>query len=330
MPRLSSLSAESATAIYNTLRQHYETVGITIVNKRSDLDLLISERPDLAFMGLGYIYDDLTNSKIWVSTYLEQHGIRHTGSGRKALEFERNKHLAKQRIIEEGLMTSPYQVIKTNMPYLDTGLLLRFPLFVKPTNMGGGLGVDKNSVVHNFADLRSKTISITENHASDSLIEEYLPGREFSVAILKKENSPDYVAMPIELVTENNSRGDRILSQYVKSSNKETVLAVDDPSTRTKIVNIALGVFNALGAQDYGRIDIRLDAAKLPNFLEANLIPSLIKGYGSFPKACALNIGMSYEEMILQIVRLGLAQTPRADDSETILESTLAPTSASE
>jgi hypothetical protein len=44
----------------------------------------------------------------------------------------------------------------------------------------------------------------------------------------------------------------------------------------------------------------------VPNFLEANLIPSLIKDYGNFPKACAINIGMGYEQMLLAIVQLGL------------------------
>jgi hypothetical protein len=49
-----------------------------------------------------------------------------------------------------------------------------------------------------------------------------------------------------------------------------------------------------------------LDKTGTPQFLEANLIPSLISGYGSFPKACVLNIDLDYEPMILSIVRLAL------------------------
>lgn len=69
---------------------------------------------------------------------------------------------------------------------------------------------------------------------------------------------------------------------------------------------LALASFHALGARDYGRIDIRLDSDGVANFLEANLIPSLISGYGSFPKACELNIGLEYEPMIISITELGL------------------------
>ena len=114
--------------------------------------------------------------------------------------------------------------------------------------------------------------------------------------------------MPIELVAETNRRGDRILSQKVKSSNQETVLSIIDPNTKLQVADTAARVFEALGARDYGRIDIRLDEAGTPHFIEANLIPSLIDGYGSFPKACALNYSMGYEAMILSIVSLGLAR----------------------
>jgi len=73
-----------------------------------------------------------------------------------------------------------------------------------------------------------------------------------------------------------------------------------------------------LGARDYGRIDIRLDATGTPHFLEANLIPSLISGYGSFPKACVMNIGLEYEPMIMRIANLGLSRN--IDDFETMVE----------
>jgi D-alanine-D-alanine ligase len=51
-----------------------------------------------------------------------------------------------------------------------------------------------------------------------------------------------------------------------------------------------------------------MSAGGVPHFLEANLIPCLIRGSGNFPKACLMNQGMDYEAMILQIVRLGFAR----------------------
>jgi len=84
---------------------------------------------------------------------------------------------------------------------------------------------------------------------------------------------------------------------------------VTDPYIRSSVVELAINAFNALGARDYGRIDIRLDDTGLPYFLEANLLPSLISGYGSFPKACMLNDNLAYEPMIMKIARLGLQRT---------------------
>jgi D-alanine-D-alanine ligase len=98
------------------------------------------------------------------------------------------------------------------------------------------------------------------------------------------------------------------LSGQVKSENVEQVLEVTDLKVRSKVITLALAVFEALDARDYGRIDIRLDATGTPHFLEANLIPSLISGYGSFPKACLLNVGLDYEPMIMTIVNLALAR----------------------
>ena len=146
------------------------------------------------------------------------------------------------------------------------------------------------------------------------LIEEYLPGREFSVAVLKDDFSAGHLAMPIELIAPPDKNGSRILSGSVKSSNAEQALEVTDPVIKSKVTALALDAFYALGARDYGRIDIRLDKTGAPHFLEANLIPSLISGYGSFPKACILNIGLGYEAMIMRIARLGLARNTNVNE----------------
>ena len=115
--------------------------------------------------------------------------------------------------------------------------------------------------------------------------------------------------MPIELIAPLNDKDTRILSGKVKSSNTEQAIAVTDAAVKSVVSELALDVFTALGARDFGRIDIRMDDQGVPHFLEANLIPSLISGYGSFPKACLLNLGLDYEPMIMNIAQLGLARS---------------------
>lgn len=311
---LGSMNHESRTAAQGVLAKHYTKVGITIVNNLTDLKALVAKQPDLVFLGMKFVSADPALgmhdlNKIWVTQYLDEHGIPYTGSSQVAHELELNKALAKQRVLDVGLNTSRFFVALQSGEPLRHEQPLDFPLFVKPTNRGGGQGIDSQSVAHNFDELQSKINSIAIKFRTDSLVEEYLPGREFSVAIMKQEYLDVSLAMPIELIAEKDIRGARFLSRKVKSSNAEQALKVTDQVVRHAVCALALDVFYALGARDYGRIDIRLDKNGIPQFLEANLLPSLISGYGSFPKACLLNKGIDYESMILRITKLALSRS---------------------
>ena len=308
----SSMSQVSCDAIFDVLSKYFTNVGVTVVNNLSDLEALASKQPDLVFLGMKFVPANpklgaKDPNKVWLSDYLDNKGIAYTGSSQVAHELERNKAMAKQRVFMADLKTPEYCIIERNRTFSNDDLTINFPLFVKPANRGGGLGVDSDSVAHTFEQLQSKVHSIHTNLNSDALVEEYLTGREFSVAILKEEFSDKYCVMPIELIAPPDKNGYRMLSSKVKSSNVEQVLAVCDGNVKYRVMSLAMNVFIALGARDYGRIDIRLDADDKPNFLEANLIPSLISGYGSFPKACELNLGMDYESMIIRITNLGLS-----------------------
>lgn len=314
---LSSMGAASRQALYTLLKKHYAEVQISLVNNAADLQALVDRQPDLVFLGMKFIpvnpergANDV--SKIWLSQHLNLHGIAHTGSDHLAHQLEFSKQLAKQRVLMAGLSSSPYQLVTQDQPLSSLNTKLRFPLFVKPSNRGGGVGVASDSLVHTPTELHSKVQTIRQELQSDSLIEEYLPGREFSVAILKSLETGALRAMPIELVAGADANGLRILSEAMKTSNQEVVLPVIDEAIRAAVCSLAIESFKALDARHYGRIDIKCDADGVPHFLEANLLPSLIKDYGSFPKAAELNANLNYEAIILNIVRLAL--TPDLDE----------------
>lgn len=301
----SSMGKESRAAAYTVLSKHYNKVHITLVDTIEDLEALIDLNPDVVFLGMDFVYSDGTDSsaKIWMSDYLEAHDILHTGSSSAAHKLDHDKTLAKQRMYQAMVQTAPFYVARQSLKEYSKPEL-PFPLFVKPTNRGGGTGIDAQSVVHNQTQLESKIESIATRYDSDALVEEYLPGREFSVAILKDLYTKTYEVMPLELIAPAETDGVRILSCKVKSSNAEQAIAITDTAIDAQVKDLAIEAFEALGARDYGRIDIRLNQAGVPHFLEANLIPSLIAGYGSFPKACMINKQLDYETMILQIVML--------------------------
>ena len=320
---LSSMSPKSRAEIQAVLIKHYEQVDITIVNELDDLVALVARQPDLVFLGLKFVANDRNlgladPNKIWVSEFLEEWGIAYTGSRNPAVEFELNKDLAKQHLLDHGLRTSEFTVFREGSDQVCDDRELRYPLFVKPTNRGGGFGIDTGSMVHNFAQLQAKVTTLSSTTGSDALVEEYLPGREFSVGILKQLHADGYAVMPLELVAPANAAGEYFLSGKIKTADTEHHLAVTDEVLKAKLNLLALDAFQALGAQDYGRIDIRLDAAGTPHFLEANLLPSLLDNFGNFPKTCRLNLGISHETVITTIVNLAFARHAEAAESDDI------------
>jgi len=310
-PSLSSMSQESADAILEVLSRNYTKVGITYVNKLSDLESLASNKPDLVFLGMEFVPRDLRlgiddPNKVWITDFLDSLGVPYTGSSSSAHKLQRNKGMAKKQVLDSGLSSSKYFIAKRNESFEDKDFYLNFPVFVKPLDRGGGYGIDNGSIIHNLDKLRERIDFIASEVGSDSLVEEYLTGREFSVAVIKNSLTNEYVAMPIELIAPMNNEGHRLLGSEVKSSNTEEVSLVSDDELNKVVSELALGVFSALGAKDYGRIDIRQDSKGNAQFLEANLIPSLITNYGSFPKACVINLDLNYEDMIVRIVELGI------------------------
>jgi D-alanine-D-alanine ligase len=308
---LSSMSVFSRQAILAVLKTKYRNVRISVVNNQLDLDEVITRKPDLVFLGMKFVPTDIAlgitdPNKVWLTERLDNADISYTGSSREANELEFNKQHAKQRIAQHGLSTAQYLVVPRGSNLIEKEITLRYPLFVKPLDRGGGAGIDDGSLVHHFDQLKARVAVLDNDLRADTLIEEYLPGREFSIGILKNVFTGQYAALPIEIVAPQNQAGDRFLSSAVKSADAETTCPVDDPLLAERIKTLGLQAFHALGATDYGRIDIRLDAHGEPHFLEANLLPSLIDNYGNFPKTCLLNLGLSHQDLIFQLVELGL------------------------
>lgn len=152
---LSSMSHKSRLAVLAALKRHYAHVGITIVNNLRDLEALVANPPDLVFLGMKFIPNDTKigrqdPNRIWLSEYLDSCGIAYTGSNQAAHQLELDKSLAKQRMVEAGLNTSPFVVARHNKPLSRHEITPAFPVFIKPTDRGGGVGVDSASLARRY------------------------------------------------------------------------------------------------------------------------------------------------------------------------------------
>jgi len=150
-------------------------------------------------------------------------------------------------------------------------------------------------------------LDIYQHEQNRSLVEKYLPGKEYTVGVLEDSEDGKLTAMPIEILPGKNKNGDRILDFDTKKNEAEQVLKVKNPEIHKLTSELATKVFKSLKATSHARIDIKMDEQGVPYFLEANLIPSLGKGESYLYSGCAFNQRMSYEQMIYKITDNALA-----------------------
>lgn len=299
-------------AISKILSQRYETVRVSIINTEDDLKKLIAKKPDLVFSGTEYfdLYDEETKQHkgIWFSDYLAEHNIAYIGSSSDIYQNAYDKVRAKEIMLAAGINTAQFFTTTPDELTLEQSLQIDFPVFVKPDRGGESAGVDENSLVTDFEGLKAKVLNIYQNEQSRSLVEKYLPGKEYTVGVFEDFTDGKLTAMPVEIIPGKNKNGDRVLDFDTKKNNAERVRKVRNLQAHASVSYLAIQVFKALKATSHGRIDIKMDEHGTPYFIEANLIPGLGQGY--LCKCCSFNNKMSYEQMIYKIADNALAQLP--------------------
>jgi len=289
--------------ILKILSKRYAKVSITEINEKADLNELLKRKPDLVFSGVKYFI--FNGEKVWLNDSLELYGIPYIASNKTALDNESNKNIAKKLILNAKIKTADFFVTNPEEYQNETSLPISFPLFIKPIKGGDSRGIDSNSVVYNFSSFKKKVLEIQREHNLSSLVETYLPGKEYSVGIFQDSLSGTLKAMPVEIIIKKNKNGHSILDFKVKKDDKEKVIAVTDAKIFKKLSKLAKEAFKALGGKSLGRIDIKMNHQGVPHFMEANLMPGLRKGY--FYRSCLLNLDMNYEDMIFSIANTGLS-----------------------
>ena len=264
---------------------------------------MLKRKPDLVFSGVKYF--NFNGKKVWLNDCLEANGIPYIASSRTALDNESDKNLAKKIVLKAKIKTADFFVTKPEQHKDQSSIPISFPLFIKPVKGGDSRGIDSNSVAYNFSSFKKKVLEIKTKHNLSSLVETYLPGKEYSVGIFQDSINGTLRAMPIEIIIKKNINGHCILDFDVKKDDEEKVIAVTNKKILKKLSKLAKKAFKALGGKSLGRIDIKMNHQGVPHFMEANLMPGLRKGY--FYRSCLLNLDMNYDDMILNIANTGLS-----------------------
>lgn len=272
-------------------------------------------RPDIVFNIAEGRYG--VNREAHVPAICEFYGIPYSGSDPLTLSVCLDKAKTKEMLAYHGVRTARFAVV-TAMAEIGKTRELAFPVFAKPIHEGSSKGITEKNFCRTPAELEAQTAFLLGTYRQPVIVEEYLPGAEFTCAVLG--NGADAKVLPIVGMNFASlpegalpiygyeakwiwDRPERPLQMF------DCPAHIDD-SLRREIERVTLEAYRVLGCRDWSRIDVRLDAAGKPNVVEVNPLPGILPNPADnscFPKA-ARAAGMSYDELIQSCLKLAAAR----------------------
>lgn len=249
-----------------------------------------------------------------IPTVLDLMGMPYTGSPAEALSAALFKDRVKERLLAANVPTPGAIVMRT----ADDPCDLPFPLIVKPSREDGSAGITAKSVVHDEAALRKRAGDVIDAFHAPALIEEFIEGREFNVALF---GYPQARVLPLQEIDFSNLPPDR--PRIVSYDAKWRTGSVDDLGTQpvvmppvpsavaARIRRVAVDAFRAVGVRDYGRVDLRLSSNGTPYVIDVNPNCDISRDAG-FARAAGA-FGMDYGSLLRLMVRNALKRGRNED-----------------
>ena len=237
--------------------------------------------------------------------------IEFTGNRALTLGNCLNKIKTKQILKALGVKTPKYLLARLNTKVEEADLKLEFPLILKLNKEDASIGISEFSVVNDFQAMHEQLEFLFRNFRQDVLIEECLPGRDISAAILGDRVLPlseiSFQGLPAHLP--------RIVTYEAKWSPQSAYYqyttpvcpAVVEKKLKKMIENTALAAYNSLDCRDYARVDFRLSKRHIPHVIDVNPNPDLSLESGFIRSAS--HAGYSYEEVLFTLVDFALQRS---------------------
>jgi len=246
---------------------------------------LIAEKPDAVFNALhGRFGEDGT-----IQGVLDWLGLPYTHSGARASNMAMDKAIAKTMFAAAGLPVPRGRTVE--MAELEAGDPLPLPYVVKPVNEGSSVGV---SIIRG-GDNRRSEIARSWKFGTTALVEEFIPGRELTVAVMG-----DRALAVTEILADAGTFYD-YESKYAAGGSRHLIPAPVHPDCYAQALEVALAAHRTLGCRGASRCDFRYDDTQgepgrlvllelntQPGLTPTSLLPEQAAHLGmSFPKLCA-------------------------------------------
>jgi D-alanine-D-alanine ligase len=297
---------ETINAVKDAIEEFH---NVTLIEANNDAyEKFMENNPDIVFNiaeGLkGY------NRESHIPAMLDMLDIPYTGSDALTLGICLDKSRTKEILTYHKIPNAKF-FIAFNPDEVEKRIL-DYPVIVKPVSEGSSKGIFSSSFVNSLIELKDEVQRISNNYNQPALVEEFLPGREFTVAVIGNGNETN--VLPIteikyEDFPENVIPIYSYEAKWILDTKENSFDVFDCPADikndlENQIKSTALNTYNVLRCKDWSRIDLRLDKKGTPNIIEINPLPGIMPDpneNSSFPKA-ARAAGMSYKQMIQSVL----------------------------
>ncbi|MFH0919969.1 MAG: D-alanine--D-alanine ligase [Fibrobacterota bacterium] len=288
--------SDTIDAIESTLRElGYTTDRIGHVKKLAQR-LVKGDRWDLVFNiaegVLGYARE------AQVPALLQAYGIPCTFSDALVLALTLHKGMTKRVVRDAGVRTPGFAEVKCLADIAD--IRLPFPLFAKPIAEGTGKGITAASKIKDMAELTAACTRLLEQYQQPVLVEEFLPGREFTVGIVGEGRTAESVGV-MEVILLDTA--EKEVYTYLNKEKCEERVEYRKPvdALGKQAEEVALAAWQALDCRDAGRVDVRADKNGNVHFMEVNPLAGLHPEHSDLPILCTL-YGIPFRELIRRIM----------------------------
>jgi D-alanine-D-alanine ligase len=268
------VSLESGAAIAAGLREAgYEVMEIDVQLK----DFLVPAGVEAVFIALHGTFGEDGGAQV----RLEQLGIPYVGAGVEASRIAFDKLLTEAVLRDAGVPVPASEVLRAGQ-----ARTLPLPVAVKPPREGSSVGCHLV-----FEELEwDGALSEALTHDEEALVQQFIPGREFTVGVVGREVLPI-----VEIVPE---QGWYDYAAKYKSDATRYVIPAELSADKTQDMQaMALKTFDVIGARGFGRVDFRmtregelfvLELNTIPGFTSHSLLPKAATAAGiEFPALCS-------------------------------------------
>jgi len=252
---------------------------------------------DLVFNIVEGLYGDGRESV--VPAILDQYKIPYVFSGPVILGISLNKYLTRLIVSAAGVPVSAGMLISIKEDIKKCNL--EYPLFIKPVSEGTGKGINEKSMLNSFAELKEMAEWILSRFNQPALVEEYLPGREFTVGMIGEGNESVAIG-GMEIECKDNLPYSVEFKENYQDFCKYIPIEKNFTDECSKV---ALDVWKALGAVDAGRVDVKADRNGRLCFMEVNPLAGLHPIHSDLPILSRM-VGIDYQSLMEMIMKASL------------------------